>query len=69
MKHFEDIKDDEIRIISRKEVIRKPLYRRWWFWTAVVAAVVLLAVALVLTLRPKTDKPVEVTEQIGRAHV
>ena len=44
MKHFEDIKDDEIRVISRKEVIRKPLYRRWWFWTAVVAAVVLLII-------------------------
>ncbi len=67
MKHFEDIKDDEIRIISRKEVIRKPLYRRWWFWTAVVAAVVLLAVALVLALRPNTSKPVEVTEPLAES--
>lgn len=67
MKHFEDIKDDEIRIISRKEVIRKPLYRRWWFWTAVVAAVVLLAVALVLALRPKTTTPVEVTEPLAES--
>ena len=67
MKHFEDIKDDEIRIISRKEVIRKPLYRRWWFWTAVVAAVVLLAVALVLALRPKTAKPVEVTGPLAES--
>lgn len=67
MKHFEDIKDDEIRIISRKEVIRKPLYRRWWFWTAVVAAVVLLAVALALALRPKTAKPFEVTEPLAES--
>ena len=67
MKHFEDIKDDEIRIISRKEVIRKPLYRRWWFWTAMVAAVVLLAVALVLALRPKTTTPVEVTEPLAES--
>ena len=67
MKHFEDIKDDEIRVISRKEVIRKPLYRRWWFWTAVVAAVVLLAVALALALRPKTAKPVEVTEPLAES--
>ena len=67
MKHFEDIKDDEIRVISRKEVIRKPLYRRWWFWTAVVAAVVLLAVALVLALRPNTSKPVEVTEPLAES--
>lgn len=67
MKHFEDIKDDEIRIISRKEVIRKPLYCRWWFWAAVVAAVVLLSVALALSLRPKTDKPVEVTEPLAES--
>lgn len=67
MKHFEDIKDDEIRVISRKEVIRKPLYRRWWFWTAVVAAVVLLAVALALALRPKTAKPVEVTGPLAES--
>ena len=67
MKHFEDIKDDEIRIISRKEVIRRPLYRCWWFWTAVVAAVVLLAVALALALRPNTSKPVEVTEPLAES--
>ncbi len=67
MKHFEDIKDDEIRIISRKEVIRKPFYRRWWFWTAVVAAVVLLAAALVLALRPKTAKPVEMTVPLSES--
>ena len=67
MKHFEDINDNEIRIISRQEVKRKPFYRRWWFWAAVVAAVVLLAVALVLSLRPKTAKPVEVPEQLAES--
>ena len=50
MKHFEDIKDDEIRIISRQEVKRKPLYRRWWFWAAIAAALVSLAVILALSM-------------------
>ena len=67
MKHFEDINDNEIRIISRQEVKRKPIYRRWWFWAAVVAAVVLLAVALVLSLRPKTAKPIEVPEPLAES--
>ena len=51
MTHFDDIKDDEIRIISRQEVHRKPFYRRWWFWTAVVAAVLLFALSLLLAYR------------------
>ena len=67
MKHFEDINDNEIRIISRQEVKRKPIYRRWWFWTAVMAAVVLLAVALLLTLRSKVSKPVEVPEPLAES--
>ena len=67
MKHFEDINDNEIRIISRQEVKRKPFYRRWWFWMAVVAAVVLLAVVLVLTLRSKAAKPVEVPEPLAES--
>ena len=64
MKHFEDIKDDEIRIISRQEVKRKPLSRRWWFWVTVAAAVILLAVILALSIRPKSDYPAEVDEVV-----
>lgn len=67
MIHFDDIKDDEIRLIGRQEVMRKPFYRRWWFWTAVMAAVVLLAAALVLTLRSKVSKPVEVPEPLAES--
>lgn len=67
MKHFEDINDNEIRIISRQEVKRKPIYRQWWFWAAVVAAVVLFAVALVLTLRSKAAMPVEVPEPLAES--
>lgn len=64
MKHIEDIKDDEIRIISRQEVKRKPFYLRWWFWTIVVAAVLLLAVLLALSVRTKTAKSVDVPETV-----
>ena len=62
MKHFEDIKDDEIRIISRQEVKRKPLYRRWWFWAAIAAAAVLLAVILALSIRHQAIQPADVEE-------
>ena len=47
MIHFDDRKDDEIRLIGRQEE-RNPLYKRWWFWAAV--AVVCLLVALVPVL-------------------
>ena len=62
MKHFEDIKDDEIRIISRQEVKRKPLYRRWWFWAAIAAALVSLAVILALSIRHQATQPADVEE-------
>lgn len=64
MKHFEDIKDDEIRIISRQEVKRKPLYRQWWFWVATTAAVALLAITLTLSLRPRPANPAETGESV-----
>ena len=51
MKHFDDIKDDEIRIINRQETMRRPIYRRWWFWVALAAVLLILAVVLVLCLR------------------
>lgn len=48
MKHFDDIKDDEIRIISQQEVRHKPFYRRWWFWTAIVTILFLVALSILL---------------------
>lgn len=51
MKHFDDIKDDEIRIINRQETVRRPIYHRWWFWVALAAVLLMLAVVLVLCLR------------------
>lgn len=45
MSNFNDIKDNEIRIIgnaSQSEgTTRKPLWRRWWFWAAIAAIVVM----------------------------
>jgi len=67
MKHFEDIKDDEIRIISRQEVRKTPLYKRWWFWALIVFAILLMVVvALILRHGVETTKaPVPVTEVVA----
>ena len=50
MKHFDDIDDDEIRIIGNENhpatPPRRPFWRRWWFW--VICAVVWLSLALVI---------------------
>ena len=50
MKHFDDITDDEIRIIGdEKHPVtpqRKPLWRQWWLW--MICAVVWLFLALVI---------------------
>ena len=49
MKHFDDINDDEIRIIGNEKhpvtPPRKPYWRQWWFWTAIVVAILLLALS------------------------
>ena len=45
MKHFDDIKDDEIRIINpMKGESKPPLYRRWWFWLVLAALIVVIVV-------------------------
>ena len=63
MIHFDDIKDDEIRLIGRQEVMRKPLYKRWWFWAAVVAVCLLAAVVIALLVRNSgSDAPMTVPE-------
>ena len=55
MIHFDDISDDEIRIIGNSSAPvrppRKPLYRRWWFWVAIVAACLLVALTLIFGMR------------------
>ncbi len=65
MKHFDDIQDDEIRIISRQVTHTKPFYRRWWFYVAIVALALLVAMAVMLMSRisdsPKgPEQPAEV---------
>lgn len=52
MSKYNDIKDNEIRIIGNadqpNEMLRKPLYLRWWFW-AIVTGMIALAIAYLLT--------------------
>ena len=65
MIHFDDIKDDEIRLIGRQEVMRRPLYRRWWFWAAVVAVCLLAAVVITILVRNSgSDSPKSVPETV-----
>lgn len=55
MKHFDDISDDEIRIIGEEkhQVMppREPFWRRWWFWAAIAAAILLLALCILFAIR------------------
>lgn len=53
MKQFDDINDDEIRLINRDDATQNPWYRRWWFW-AIAAATLLLVALLVGLLRRDT---------------
>ena len=54
MSDYNDIKDNEIRIIGNaeqpKETLRKPIYRKWWFWTILVVFC-LLTVWVILAQR------------------
>ena len=51
MKYFDDIRDDEIRIIGDSSAPtgtpHKPFYHKWWFWAALVG---LIATAFVISL-------------------
>ena len=52
MKHYGDIGNDEMRIINSTEGERKaPLYRRWWFWVALAAALIAAIAVVVMLLR------------------
>ena len=65
MIHFDDIKDDEIRLIGRQEVMRRPLCKRWWFWAAVAAGCLLAAVVITLLVRNSgSDAPKTVLETV-----
>lgn len=59
MSNYNDIKDNEIRIIGNAgqsgTTLRKPIYRRWWFWAAVVALAVLTAILIALSLKSKPN--------------
>ncbi len=57
MRHFDDIGDDEIRVIGRRHVKHKPLYKRWWFWMIAAVVIVLFAVALIYIMRSQDIKP------------
>ena len=67
MSNYNDIKDNEIRIIGNADqpttTLRKPIYRRWWFWAAVVALAALTAFLIALSMSRKSNgaatKPVE----------
>ena len=51
MIHFDDIQDDEIRIIGRQEAKGRPFYKAWWFWTALCAAILAIALTLLFAIR------------------
>lgn len=53
MKHFDDINDDEIRLISSHRESRKPWYCRWWLWVIVVLTVAVLIVLLLFIHKQK----------------
>ena len=60
MKHFDDIKDNEIRIINCQETEQRPAYRRRWLWVVLAAVLLILAIVLVFWLsRPEngSDAP------------
>lgn len=73
MIHFDDIKDDEIRLISRHDVIRKPFHKRGWFWVSVAVICLLVSVSISLLVRscgsdaPKTAH--EVAESVAVAPI
>lgn len=59
MSDYNDIKDNEIRIIGNAgqptQKLSKPFYRRWWFW-AVLAVLIALAVTSWLLTRNINQK-------------
>ncbi len=46
MMHFDDISDNEIRIINRQETLKRPFYKQGWFWAAAVIIAAIVAVII-----------------------
>ena len=67
MNYFDDISDDEIRIIGNPSTptrpSHKPFYRKWWFWVA-VAGLIAIVVTLWLLTRHINQKLAESSEVI-----
>ena len=59
MSNYNDIKDNEIRIIGNADqpttTLRKPIYRRWWFWATVVALAVVAALLIAMSISRKSN--------------
>lgn len=72
MSDYNDINDNEIRIIGNAEqpteTLRKPLYHKWWFWAmvTVVFAILVAVVLMMLKPSPKTE-PLETMEAVPEA--
>lgn len=45
MKHLDDIRDDEIRLIEPKGRNRN-IFRKWWFWIAVLSCVIVIVLTV-----------------------
>ncbi len=74
MSNYNDIKDNEIRIIGNAdqpaETLRRPIYRRWWFWTAAIALAGLTVVLIALSVgRTSEDAATATVDEIESAPV
>ncbi len=54
--------EEQITSLRREIAVRRgghrPIYKRWWFWTLIGAAVVGATVGTAVALRPKDQEPV-----------
>jgi hypothetical protein len=67
MSDYNDIKDNEIRIIGNAdqptETLRKPFYRKWWFWVALVGLIALAVANWLLTRN--INRKMAATSEVG----
>ena len=67
MSDYNDIKDNEIRIIGNadqsSETLRKPFYRKWWFWVALVGLIALAVANWLLTRN--INRKMAATSEVG----
>lgn len=67
MSDYNDINDNEIRIIGNAEqprtTRRKPLYRKWWFWALLVALILLSLTPWLLTRN--INRKLAATSEVG----